>query len=359
MAHELTHDVAVDIVITNHNYGDFVTEAIESALAQTHPKVEVIVVDDGSTDDSRERLWLYQQVVEVVLKEAGGQASAINAGVARCRGDIVMMLDADDLLKPRAAASVAAAFSADPAVVKVQLPMEVIDREGRPTGATKPRPYLPSLNGDLRRAELAFPFDLPWLPTSGNSFRIDALRRILPIPEADYPVCADGYLVHLTTLLGAVASLEEIGAAYRVHGRNSMEPQAPRLDVAGVRRSIGYSRAVARDLARLADELGLPRPDPILSMADLGSRLISEKLEPEAHPVPSDRKRRLVADAVRAARRRFDVGWPIKIGLVGWFAVTAVSPRPVARRLSELYLFPEQHAALTRLLRAQSGLLRR
>jgi hypothetical protein len=359
MAHEVTHDLAVDIVITNHDYGDFVTEAVESALAQTYPKVCVIVVDDGSTDDSRERLRRYRHVVDVVLKEAGGQGSAINAGVARCRGDVAMMLDADDLLKPHAAASVVAAFAADPAVVKVQFPLEVVDRDGRPTGATKPRPDLPSPNGDVRRAELAFPFDLPWLPTSGNSFRIDALRRILPIPEADYPVCADGYLVHLTTLLGAVASLEEVGAAYRVHGRNNMEPQAPRLDVAGIRRSIGYSRAVVRDLARLADELGLPRPDPILSMADLGSRLISEKLEPEAHPVPSDRKRRLVADAVRAARRRFDVGWPVKVGLVGWFAATAVSPRPVARRLTELYLFPERRTALTRLLRGRPSPSRR
>jgi len=98
---------SVDIVVTNHNYGRFLPEAIESACAQTHPEVAVVVVDDGSSDDSREVLRRYEDQVQVVLKEQGGQASALNAGLERCRGEVLLVLDADDVLRPQAAERVA------------------------------------------------------------------------------------------------------------------------------------------------------------------------------------------------------------------------------------------------------------
>jgi hypothetical protein len=351
MSQPLHQDVEVDIVITNRNYGEFLVDAIESACRQDHSNVSVVVVDDGSTDDSRERLRTYDGTVEVVLKENGGQASAINAGVARCRGEVVMLLDADDMLKPQAADRAAAVFGADPAVARVQFRMEVIDAEGRATGATKPQPHIPMPRGDLRAAELAFPFDLSWAPTSGHAFRAEALRRILPIPEHDYPRCgADWYLVHLTTLLGSVVSLDEIGASYRVHGGNSYEPQAPRLELNHVRETIGYSRTTACALARLADELALERPDRILSMSDVGNRLISHKLDPDLHPIPADSTAGLAIDAIRAAHRRFDISRPMKLMFVAWFMTTAVAPRRVARVLAELFLFPERRSSLNGLL---------
>jgi glycosyltransferase involved in cell wall biosynthesis len=350
-------DHGIDIVISNYNYAAFVTDAIESACRQTHPNVNVIVVDDGSTDNSRDRLRPYEGRVEIVLKENGGQASALNAGMARCRGDVVMFLDADDLLRPHAAARVADAFAADPGLSKLQFRMAVIDAAGRPTGVTKPTGHLRAPTGDLRRAELAFPFDLPWLPGGGSAFRADALRRILPIPERDYPRCgADWYVVHLTALLGKAALLDAVCAEYRVHGRNGYEPQDTRLDLCHVRNSIAYAEATTQALARLADELGLEHPDPILSVSDLANRLISLKLEPQLHPVPHDRAGRLVADAVRAASRRFDVTWPMKLLFVAWFLAVAASPRPLARRLGELLQFPEgRYTSFNRLL----GRLRR
>jgi cellulose synthase/poly-beta-1,6-N-acetylglucosamine synthase-like glycosyltransferase len=305
-------------------------------------------------------LQAYEGTADVVLKENGGQASAINAGIARCRGDVVMLLDADDVLKPHAAAGVAAAFAAEPDAVKVQSRMDVIDGQGHPTGAMKPHPGAPMLNGDLRRAELAFPFDLPWVPTSGNAFRIEALRRILPIPEEEYPICGgELHLIHLSALLGPVVSLKEVGASYRVHGRNSYELQAARLDLGYATQTIDYWAATARALARLADELDLDRPDRILSLADLAHRLISRKLQPDAHPVPGDRVGRLVADAIRASGRRFDISWPMKVVFVGWFILTAASPRQLARRLAELFLFPERRPRLNRLLhRLRRGVFR-
>jgi hypothetical protein len=343
-------DLTVDIVIDNYNYGRFLGEAIESARGQSHFKVNVIVVDDGSTDGSRELLADCGDDVEVVLKENGGQASAVNEGLRHCRGDVVIFLDSDDLLRPEAAATVATAFATDEAIAKVQYRMEVVDAEGRPTGATKPAPHLPAPNGDVRAQELAAPFDMAWRATSGNAFRVEALRRILPMPERDFRRCADWYLVHLSALLGPVVSLEAIGAAYRVHGDNSYEPEAPGFDLPRIRTTIEFAAATKRELARLADELELPRPDPILSVWDLANRLISLRADPALHPLPGDSRHGLVADALRALRRREDVGAAMKAMFVIWFAVTALAPRRAVPRLGEFFLYSERRPQLNRLL---------
>jgi glycosyltransferase involved in cell wall biosynthesis len=334
-------DLGVDIVISNYNYGEFLTDAVESACRQSHSKVNVVVVDDGSTDDSRERLRAYEGRVEIVLKENGGQASALNAGMARCQGEIVIFLDADDMLRPWGAERVAENFAADPDLTRVQFRMAFIDAAGNPTGETLPSGHRRAPTGDLRRAELAFPFDLAWLAGGGTAFRTEPLRTIFPIPERDYPRCgADWYVVHLMALLGEAGYVDEVCADYRLHGRNGYARQDQRLDLEQVRHSIAYSAPTKVALARLADQVGLERPERILSLSDLANRLISLRLEPRTHPIPDDSVVRLLADSVRAAGRRFDVSWPMKVMYVGWFIAAAVSPRPLVRRLGELLWFP-------------------
>jgi hypothetical protein len=341
----------VDVVVTNHNYARFLPEAIESACAQTHPEVNVVVVDDGSTDGSREVLERFADRVEVVLKEQGGQASALNAGLERCRGEVLLVLDADDRLRPQAAERVAAAFAANPRLSKVQFPMAIVDADGRPTGAVKPGGHLRAPTGDQRRAELSFPFDLPWLPGGGTGFQTEAVRRILPIPAADYPRSgADWYLVHLTALLGEAALLEEVCAEYRVHGANAYELDRDEIDLDHVRESIVFAGATTRSLGALAAELGLDHQRPILSYADLANRLVSLKLEPERHPVPSDRPLSLLGKALHATRRRFDVSAPMKLLLVTWFALEVLAPRRLARPLAELFLFPGRRTRANKLL---------
>jgi glycosyltransferase involved in cell wall biosynthesis len=343
--------LSVDVVITNHNYARFLPEAIDSACAQTHPDVHVVVVDDGSSDGSREVLQSYEERVEVVLKEQGGQASALNAGLERCRGEVLLVLDADDVLRPHAAERVAAAFASGSGLSKVQFPMAIVDAERRPTGAVKPGGHLRAPVGDQRRAELASPFDLPWLPGGGTGFRTEAVRRILPIPASDYPRSgADWYLVHLTALLGEAALLEEVCAEYRVHGGNAYELARDRIDLDHVREAIVFAGATTRSLEALADELGLERPRRILSYADLANRLVSLRLEPELHPVAGDRRGSLLADALRAVRRRFDVSLPMKALLVAWFASEAVVPEQLARPLAELFLFPGRRRGFNRVL---------
>jgi glycosyltransferase involved in cell wall biosynthesis len=90
----------VSIPILCHNYGRFLAEAIESALAQTYRTVEVTVVDDGSTDGSAEIARRYHPDVEVVSHENLGVVRACNAAVARARGELFAFLSADDTFEP-------------------------------------------------------------------------------------------------------------------------------------------------------------------------------------------------------------------------------------------------------------------
>ena len=313
----------------------------------------MVVVDDGSTDDSRDVIARYGNRVTAVLKENGGQASACNAGFARCRGNVVIFLDADDVLLPSAAARVAETFAVEATAVKVQYRMAVIDAEGRATGELKPPSHVPLVGGDLRREELVFPFDLPWMATSGNAFSAEALRRLMPIPEREFAASADWYLQHLVALLGPIVSLDEVCASYRVHGANRYEPESPRLDLAHVRQSVRYAAATRRHLRRLANELELALPPgPILSVADLANRLISHKLEPAAHPLRHESTARLMLGGVVAALRRFNVRWPMKAMFIVWFVAIAVAPRAVARWLAQLFLFAERRRRLNPLLRS-------
>jgi len=87
----------VSVIINNYNYGRYLGQAIDSVLTQTYPNIEVIVVDDGSTDGSQEIIKSYGDKIISVLKANGGHASTFNAGFAVSKGDIICLLDSDDM----------------------------------------------------------------------------------------------------------------------------------------------------------------------------------------------------------------------------------------------------------------------
>ncbi len=95
----------VSVIESNFNYAPFLSAAVDSALEQTHTPIEVVVVDDGSTDASRSLIESYGARITPVFKQNGGMASALNAGFRASAGDIVIFLDSDDVLLPTAAAA--------------------------------------------------------------------------------------------------------------------------------------------------------------------------------------------------------------------------------------------------------------
>ena len=103
----------VSILINNYNYERFLREAIDSALNQSYQPIRVIVVDDGSTDDSREIIASYGDRIKTILKENGGQASVFNQGFASSQGEIICFLDSDDLFRPDKVAAIVHDFQKD------------------------------------------------------------------------------------------------------------------------------------------------------------------------------------------------------------------------------------------------------
>jgi glycosyltransferase involved in cell wall biosynthesis len=208
----------VSIVVNNYNYGRFLPEAIDSALCQEHDDFEVVVVDDGSTDDSARIIARYGRRISAIFKPNGGQASALNAGFAHCRGELVLFLDADDVLLPSAAARLEEAMSRRE-IVKAHWPLLVIDAQGRRTRRLRPPGRL--AHGDLRAAALQHgPTAHLSAPMSGNGFRRSFLRRVLPMEEALFRQGADTFLFELAPFFGPIARLQEPQSLYRLHGGN-------------------------------------------------------------------------------------------------------------------------------------------
>lgn len=343
----------VSIVIDNYNYARFLPHCIETALAQTWPHTEVLVVDDASTDGSQEIIARYPAAVPVLRAVNGGQAAALNAGFVRSRGSIVIFLDSDDSLEPHAVERIVRGWR--PGVAKIQYRLTI-------TGAGSdgldlfPHRDIPFDSGDvvpllLRSGRYSTAV------TSGNAFDREVLARILPIPEAEFRISADGYLVTLSPLFGAVLSIDEPLGTYRMHDQNAWATRAT-ADGDRFRRAIDLDAARYRALSRKAAELGLPRPvEPGMNdWLHLEKRMCSLCIEPARHPVPGDKRSRLGWRGVRASvvdrrlpRRR-------RAMLVAWFLCAGLLPRPLSRAAVVWRMAPATRPWLvTRILRLVRG----
>lgn len=100
----------LSIIINNYNYARFLPACIDSVLAQDYSDFEIVVVDDGSTDNSREIIAGYGERIVSVLKANGGQASSFNAGFSASSGDVLCMLDSDDTFLPGKLSAIATLF---------------------------------------------------------------------------------------------------------------------------------------------------------------------------------------------------------------------------------------------------------
>ena len=201
----------VTILINNYNYARFLRQAIDSALNQTYSNIEVVVVDDGSTDDSREILSSYGDKIVSVLKENGGQASAFNAGIAASRGEIICMLDADDFFQPDKVAQVIP-HSKPGSLLYHRLRIE-------PGSDITPREIAPPLDYCVYAQRYGF---VPYMasPTSGLVFRRDLALRLIPLPTEGVRLSADDFVIRGAALIGEVLGIPDVLGTYRIHGEN-------------------------------------------------------------------------------------------------------------------------------------------
>ncbi len=126
----------VTVYITNHNYGRFIRQAIDSVLAQTLRDFELIIIDDGSTDDSRAIIESYESEprARIIYQQKRGLNRTNNIALRAARGRYLMRLDADDYLDPHALELLSTALEKDPALGLVFPDYYLVDRDGRVIG---------------------------------------------------------------------------------------------------------------------------------------------------------------------------------------------------------------------------------
>jgi glycosyltransferase involved in cell wall biosynthesis len=206
----------VSIIINNHNYQEYLASAITSALAQTYHSVEIVVVDDGSTDSSVEIARAFSDRVKVIVQNNSGQGAAYNTGFSNCSGDFICFLDADDRLMPSTCELVAKMDWS--AVSKVQGRLAIIDAEGHANGRIIPFNRMSETEVAESATRFYF-YNSP--PGSGNFYSRTFLQKVLPLPEQNWRISADAYLICRAPFHGAVRSVTEVLGQYRIHGKNA------------------------------------------------------------------------------------------------------------------------------------------
>ena len=330
----MNDQILVSIIINNYNYERFLAEAIDSALNQTYEHVEVIVVDDGSTDNSRQIIAEYGDQIIPILQPNGKQAAAFNSGFARSKGEIIIFLDSDDYLLPQAASEIVALWH--PGLAKVHYRLSVVDGAGKSLGYSSPQGTVPLSQGKVWQTLLS-KGGYVTTPTSGNALNRSALKDLFPIPE-QYKLTADDYLSFQVPFYGEVAAIEKTMGVYRVHDNN----QWALATVSGDR----FKRFVHHDLQNFdllrkkADDLGHEIPSDLeyRSIGRVWSRIISFRLNQQAHPIQGDRSIQLIYWGIKCLWKYSDFNFPKRLFYTLWFIWVGLMPLSLAKpAISWLY----------------------
>ncbi len=319
----------VSILICSYNYANYVGQTIDSALRQTWPNVEVVVVDDGSSDDSWSIISAFGERIKAIRQANGGQGAAYNSCFANSRGDWLVYLDCDDLLD--AVCIERCMAQARDGVNKVAFPMRVIDAQGNDSGNVIPYTMH---TGDVRPILQVFGhYGGP--PGSGNLYRRSALEKSFPLDVAAWPVCADTVPYVAAACRGEVAALTMPMGSYRVHKRankslglfgNVLGSLRETLVLDDQRRQLAM-QMVAADLPFALPATLLPTPTQIRT------RIISWKIDRANHPYAGDSRLGLMRLASRSAR-----AWPgyttlDRLALLSWAAALMCLPRALSQGL--------------------------
>jgi glycosyltransferase involved in cell wall biosynthesis len=263
------------VVIVNYNYGMYLRDAINSALKQSYGFVDVVVVDDGSTDDSVTIARGYGSKITLIEQNNLGHVKAVNAGFAACKGDVVIFLDADDILYPDCLARVVANWSGG--LAKVQYRLNTIDKAGVDQKMSFPHYPEDMVADDVRQWSLRFGW-YPWPVSTGNAYARGFLEKLLPIPNPPIYKSPDGYLNRMVPLYGEVRTLSEILGAYRVHGHNRWA-QAGASQIARVSEEwLHFDKILATEFAQRAKALGYESAvyDNLISLQRIEYRFLAK-----------------------------------------------------------------------------------
>lgn len=221
--------VRVSVVIPSFNHAQFITQAVQSVLTQTEEDLELIVVDDGSQDNTLEVLAAFDDPrMKIIVQENRGAHAAINRGLALANGRFLAILNSDDLYSPQRLERLTQLLESEPDVSLAGSYIEVIDAHGRPQGIKEgyhtlepwplEKPHLSFRQGsDLRAALLTENY---FATTSNFVMRREWFERIGPFRPLRYTHDWDFAL--RAALASRVALLPEPLLKYRIHGANTI-----------------------------------------------------------------------------------------------------------------------------------------
>jgi glycosyltransferase involved in cell wall biosynthesis len=317
----------ISVVIPCFNYASYVASAIECVLEQGYENKELIVINDGSSDDSLSIISRYADRARILDQPNQGHIATCNRGFAESRGALVIFLDADDLLEPDALERVAAAWSEGYA--KVQYDLKIIDAAGVDSG----RKFC-HFTGEYSASRVAQTFQRTgtyrWPVTVGNAYSRVFLQAVFPLTIKASP---DGFLNTLAPLYGKIATIPRALGSYRVHGKNRWSSRGS--DHARLPERIDKRRGEVALMREHAERRGLFVPDVNVldhEIAFINYRLMAHRLGLDYHGKHADTP---VALAVKAARlllfERYP--WSLSLAHLLWFWLLAISPRFVVEEL--------------------------
>ena len=254
----------ITVLIDTHNHERFIEKAIASVLTQDFPSemMEILVVDDGSTDRTPQIVRKFEPRLRLIRKENGGQASAFNVGIPQAQGEIVAFLDGDDWWAPAKLRELAAAFEKNPGIGAVGHGYYEVDLEEPTNDLVAPYGVYRITLKDVAGARL-FRLLESLMGTSRLAVRKDVLDRILPVPE-ELVFIADTFIYTLAVAMAGAVVLDLPLCHYRVHAENLYATKDP---ARGVRRLEMLDRCM-RSLS------------PRLSALEVSREVIAAFLEP-------------------------------------------------------------------------------
>ncbi len=246
---------SVTVIIDTYNQEKYIERAVSSVLEQDFPadEVEIVIVDDGSTDKTTEILRRFESRLHVIRKPNGGQASAFNAAIPRTRGEIVAFLDGDDWWANNKLRRVLDTFASDASVAAVGHGFYEVPEDAPPVEMFVPEK---TLRLDLSSVEAARIADTgrTLLGTSRLTVRRSVLDRVGPIPET-LVFCADTPILTIALAIGGAIVLDEPLCYYRVHGSSLFAVK--RLDAGKFRAKAATQAFLLEYLPKRLAELGV------------------------------------------------------------------------------------------------------
>ncbi len=320
----------ISVVITCFNYEKYVAGAIDCALAQSYPNKEVIVVNDGSSDGSLSVIGRYAERVRLVDQPNQGAFAAYNHGFAASTGQIVLFLDADDVLEPDALTRIAEAWSDE--CVKVQFDLRIIDAEGRDLGR---RFCNYDASYDASRVQRSFQRTgtYRWPVTVGNAYARRLVNQVFPLRSGDYP---DGVLNTIAPVYGAVVTIPAALGRYRIHGGNLWSNTGSDFERLPLRIALRQAEVRAMEAHAHRLHVALPAGSALdHEIAFLNYRLMAKKLGLAYPETERDTTLGLLRKALAVLRAE---RYPLKLSAAHalWFGVLGVSPALAARALIRL-----------------------